>query len=130
MLGMLVLQYLLGMVSNLFVNFPAKNPSIKNPLDSVFTNGPYLLFFHFVIGLAVGILAITLIGLSAVAKKRSLIAISVGGLGSVLLAGESGIEFVLGWYLNNLFSFLMSLGFILAFIAFFVLFWNTNQRKI
>lgn len=130
MLGLLLLQYLLGMASNLFVNFPTENPSVKNPLDSVFVNGTYLLLFHIAVGLALGIVSITLIVLSAIARKRSLILISSIGFVSVLLAGESGIEFVLGWYLNNLFSFLMSSGFILAFIAFFALLWYTNQRKV
>lgn len=129
MLSLLFLQYLLGMAANLFVNFPAETP-VRNPLDSVLTNGPYLVLFHILVGLALGLISITLVILSAIAKKRSLILISIGGLGSILLAGESGIEFVLGWYLNNLFSFLMSLGFILAFLVFFALFWSTSQRQV
>lgn len=129
-LGVLILQYLLGMLSNLFVNFPIATPSIKNPLDNTFTNGPYLVAIHVIVGIALGLLSITLVVLCTVSKKRSLILISIAGLGSILFAGESGIEFVLGWYLNNLLSFMMSVGFILAFLAFFLLLWRTNQKQV
>ena len=127
MICLLFLQYLLGMATNLFVNFPAKIASI-NPLDSVFTNGPYLVLGHIVTGLLLGLLAISQIVSAALAKNRPLVLLSVCGLGTILFAGESGIEFVLGWYSEDLFSFLMSLGFILSFATYFALLWYANQR--
>ena len=114
------------MTTNLFVEFPTKTASI-NPLDSVFTNGPYVLLIHIFTGLALGLLSISALILSMLAKERRLVLLALGGLGAVLFAGESGIEFVLGWYSEDLFSFLMSLGFILSFIVYFSLIWYVRQ---
>ncbi len=115
------------MATNLFVEFPTETASV-NPLDSVFTDGPYPVLFHIIAGLALGVLSISALILSARAKDRALVILAVGGLGAILLAGESGIEFVLGWYSNDVFSFLMSFGFILSFTVYFLLFWFANLR--
>ena len=115
------------MGTNLFVDFPTKIASV-NPLDSVFTNGPYLVLSHIVAGLLLGLLAISAVVLAALAKNRPLVLLSVCGLGTILFAGESGIEFVLGWYSEDLFSFLMSLGFILSFANYFVILWYTQIK--
>ncbi|MDA4111991.1 MAG: hypothetical protein OK439_05590 [Thaumarchaeota archaeon] len=128
-LGLLLLQYILGTATNLFANFPTQTASI-NPLDNVFTNGPTLVLVHFVNGLALGLLSISAVVVSVIVKSKRLILITVCGFGTILFAGESGIEFVLGWYVNNLFSFLMSLGFILSFTAYFVLLWFANPRQL
>ncbi|MGI0090541.1 MAG: hypothetical protein ACREBS_02420 [Nitrososphaerales archaeon] len=111
---MLFIQFFLGMWTNLFAAFPTKSPSV-NPLDSVFANGPYVITAHTLTGLALGILSILVIILSSISRDRRAILLASAGFGSILLAGESGIEFVLGWYSNDLFSFLMALGFILSF---------------
>ncbi len=118
-LFVLFFQFLLGMWSNLFVTFPTQSSSV-NPLDNVFVNGPYVLTAHIVTGLVLGILSIALLALSVIARKKRAIALALGGLGSILLAGESGIEFVLGWYSNNGFSFSMALGFALSFAIYFL----------
>lgn len=129
MLCLLFLQYLLGMITNLFAVSPTQIPSV-NPLDKVFTNGPSLLLFHIVNGLALGLLSISAVIVSTIVKNKRLLLIALSGLGAILFAGESGIEFVLGWYSDDLFSFLMSLGFILSFTAYFVLLWYANQRNL
>ncbi|MFI5421320.1 MAG: hypothetical protein ACHQ1H_10175 [Nitrososphaerales archaeon] len=129
LLFLLILQYFLGMASNLFVNFPLQTASV-NPLDSVFSNGPNLVLIHIVNGLALGLLSISAIIVSAIVRSRRLILISVSGLLAILFAGESGIEFVLGWYSDNLFSFLMSLGFILSFTAYFALLWFADPKRV
>lgn len=126
-IGLLFFQYVLGMGNNLFVDFPSRTVG-ANPLDSTFTSGPYLVAIHILVGIALGLAAIGSLALSALAKSKILTVIAVAGLGSILVAGESGIEFVLGWYSNDLFSFLMSFGFILAFIAYFLLFWYTTKQ--
>lgn len=124
---LLFLQYVLGMATNLFVIFPTETASV-NPLDSVFTHGPSPVLFHIVAGLALGLLSISALILSARTKNRALVTLAAGGLGAILLAGESGIEFVLGWYSNDVFSFLMSFGFILSFTLYFLLFWFATLR--
>jgi hypothetical protein len=123
------LQYLLGMSANLFVAFPGQIASV-NPLDGVFTNGPYLVLLHIVAGLVMGLLSIGTLVLAVRAKSRRLILLALGGLGAILLAGESGIEFVLGWYSDDLFSFLMSFGFILSFVVYFLLLRYADQGNL
>lgn len=126
-IGLLFFQYVLGMGNNLFVEFPSRVAGV-NPLDSALTSGPYLVAFHILVGIALGVAAIAVLTLSALARSRNLAILAMAGLGSILLAGESGIEFVLGWYSDDLFSFLMSLGFVLAFALYFVLFWYARVR--
>lgn len=119
-LTLLFAQFLLGTWTNLFAAFPAPSPSV-NPLDSVFTNGPYILAAHIITGLTLGILSISVLVLSALARNKVAIVLASAGLGSILLAGESGIEFVLGWYANNLLSFSMAVGFALSFAIYFLI---------
>lgn len=126
-IGLLFFQYVLGMSNNLFVEFPSRIAGV-NPLDSAFARGPYLVAFHILVGIALGLAAIAGLTLSALARSRNLVVLALAGLGFILLAGESGIVFVLGWYSDDLFSFLMSLGFILAFAVYFVLFWYAKKQ--
>lgn len=124
---LLLAQYLLGMISNLFVVFPVQSASI-NPLDSLFFSGPYVVLFHLLNGLALGLISIAAVVVSASTRNRRLVAIAFCGLGSILFAGESGIEFILGWYSDDLFSFLMSVGFVLSFLSYFALLWFANEK--
>ncbi len=126
-MGLLFFQYVLGMGNNLFVAFPSRTAGV-NPLDSTFTSGPYLTAIHILVGITLGVAAIGSLALSALARSKILTVIALAGLGSILLAGESGIEFVLDWYSDDLFSFLMSFGFILAFGVYFLLFWYTTKQ--
>lgn len=119
-LVLLFLQFLLGMLSNLFATFPLRTPSV-NPLDTVLLNGPYVVSAHIINGIIVGILSILTIVLSAVARNRRLIFLSCCGFISILFAGESGILFALGWYTNNYLSFSMTIGFALSLAIYFLM---------
>ena len=117
-LALLFVQFLLGMWTNLFAAFPESSPSV-NPLDQVFIQGPYVLAAHIITGIALGIVSISIIVLSALARNKRAVVLACAGLGSILLAGESGIEFVLGWYGNDALSFSMAFGFVLSFVIYF-----------
>ena len=109
---LLFLQLLLGMWDNLFAAFPVPAGSM-NPIDQIFTEGPPLLAAHVVVGLVLGVLSIIgLIG-AAFLKKRRLIALEASALISVLIAGESGIEFVLSGYQEDVYSYTMTVGYAL-----------------
>jgi len=109
---LLFLQLLLGMWTNLFTTFPTPSQSV-NPIDQIFTEGPPLLTLHVVIGLLLGILSIAGLVGAAYIKNRRLIALEACALVSVLVAGESGIEFVLGGYQENVFSYTMTVGYVM-----------------
>ncbi len=98
------------MWANLFANFPTPVQSV-NPIDQIFTEGPPLLSLHVVVGILLGILSITGLVGAAYLKNRRLIALQTVALVSVFIAGESGIEFVLGGYQANLLSYTMTLGY-------------------
>lgn len=129
-IGLLFLQYLLSMTTNLFVQFSTQTAPV-NPPYGAFTNGPYLLLFHIVDGLALGLLSIPALVLSVLSKSRGLILLALSGLGAIVPAGESGIDdFVLGWYPDGLYSFLMSFGFILSFVLDFLLLLYANRTTL
>ncbi len=114
---LLFLQLLLGMWANLFAVFPSPTPPV-NPLDQVFTEGPVLLALHVIVGILLGILAIVGVAAAAYARNRGLIALELGALSSVLIAGESGIEFVLGGYQEDFLSYTMTVGYVLLLIVY------------
>lgn len=94
------------------VRYLPKPDSWVNPLDQVFTGRPALLALHIVVGVALGILSIAGLAAAAAMKDRRLTVLESAALGFVLLAGESGIEFVLGWYQEDLYSCTMTVGFV------------------
>lgn len=109
---LLFVQILLGMWVNLYATFPDPTAGV-NPLDEAFAGGPTLLVLHVLLGITLGILSIIGLVVALAVKDRRLIALEVAALLSVLLAGESGIEFVLGWYQEDLYSYTMTVGFVL-----------------
>jgi len=114
---LLFIQFLLGMWANLFASFPIPVPSV-NPIDQIFTDGPTLLAIHVVVGILLGILSIAGLALAVHTKDRRLILLEVSALASILLAGESGIEFVLSGYQDDILSYTMAVGFILVFLVY------------
>ena len=114
---LLFLQLLLGMWANLFASFPIPLQGV-NPFDQIFTEGPALLVLHVIVGLLLGILAIVGLVASVYARNRGLVVLEAGALVSVLVAGESGIEFVLGGYQEDLFSYTMTVGYVLLLVIY------------
>ncbi len=122
---LLFLQILLGMWVNLFASFPNPTSGV-NPIDLIFNEGPFPLTLHFFVGILLGVLSIALLAAAVVMKDRRFIVLGSAALGSVLLAGESGIEFVLGWYQENIYSYMMTVGFVLL-VAVYV--WAGRQMR-
>jgi hypothetical protein len=105
---LLVVQFILGMLANLFQNIPKVKPYLVfhevGPIALHTANATVILF-----------LAIIFRILSA-KKKRMEVPAGIGGTG-VGVAYLCGILFVNGGQ-NNLYSFVMSLGFVMAIVAF------------
>lgn len=110
-LGLLFVQLPLGMWVNLFAGFPDRTNGV-NPVDLIFSRGPASLALHFAVGFALGVLALAGLVAAVASRDARLVALEAAALGFVLLAGESGIEFVLGWYSEDVYSFTMTLGFV------------------
>lgn len=100
---LLLAQYLLGMVANLFVTIPAHHPG-ANPanyftgsassLGWVIPNGPGWLAAHAAFGLALGLAAIGSLVLTWGRAGRLCTAMSALGLLAIIGAGFNGLSFL------------------------------------
>ena len=110
-LGLLVLQFLLGILASLYQEIP------KGLEKYSVYHQPGFILVHVVNALALVVLSIILL-VKAKRKKLSkkVVSTAVGGLGSIVVAYAAGILFV--ETANDLFSVLMALGFIGAFLPY------------
>lgn len=126
-LAFLILQFVLGMALNLFVTFPniPVGSSDATYFNAIFTT-PFLLE-HFIVGvgLLLGSMWIVIGGLHTKIRKIAIVA-AIGFL-SILAAYIAGFEFLLSGFQNNGFSFIMSIGFVAALIAYYALFSLSNK---
>jgi len=88
---LLLAEYVLGMYVNLYVTVPATDHG--HSLGSAISNGPVILSAHAVIGLLLGLSALAVLVLSVVARRPSVIAISVVGLIALAVASLAGSSF-------------------------------------
>lgn len=124
---LLAAQFLLGMAVNLFVTIPANHPGANPPeyFSGVFQSvewsitspsSPLWLLLHASLGLALVVLSLILLISAIVARKGVWITVAVIGLIGVLGAGFNGGSFLN--YNQDFSSMLMSVGFILAVLAY------------
>ena len=118
LVGLLVVQFILGMASNLFVTIP----KVK----------PYLVFHEFgpiAIHAANGVLIIILavwLRILAGRQKRYIAPAAIGGV-SAAIAFAAGVIFV-NFGQNNIYSFIMAVGFITAFTEYAYIAFRTSKK--
>ena len=106
-LGLLGVQFLLGMAVNLFVHLSPAGAGMAEMMG----NGP-LVGLHMMLGIilaAVGVLGIA----TALPNGRQATACAVVALGGILAAGLGGLAFLMGGQSNGA-SYLMAVGFLVA----------------
>jgi hypothetical protein len=121
-ISLLAVQFITGMIINLFapmnVQPYSSYPFMMGYMMYVFSIIP-LLSFHMMLGIIVGMVSIAMLVISAIKKDNKILILSfVEGL-FVLMAGISGINFVLSGLSNNWLSLIMSIGFIGSLISLF-----------
>lgn len=126
-LALLGLQFLLGMLANLFVTVPANHPG-AHPSDYfsgvaqgiiwALGNAVATLRLHVIVGLLLFLAAIWLLVLAIAARRRGWIVVAAVGLFGIWAAGMNGASFMN--YGFDVSSLLMSLGFLLAAIAYVI----------
>ncbi len=121
-ISLLAVQFITGMIINLFAPMNiqpySSYPFMMGYMMYVFSTIP-LLSFHMMLGIIIGMVSIAMLVISAIKKdNKILILSSVEGL-FVLMAGISGINFVLSGLSNNWLSLIMSIGFIGSLISLF-----------
>jgi hypothetical protein len=130
---LLSLQFLIGMLVNLFVSVPAVHPGanaanyfigVVQGVIWVLTHGTLYLLLHAVIGLLLFLASLILIGLAIAARRRAWVITSILGLLGIMGAGFNGASFMN--YGHNFSSLLMSIGFLLAVISYAIGFYVTR----
>jgi hypothetical protein len=90
-LVLLLAEYVLGMYVNLYVTVPSADHG--HSVGSAISNGPVILSAHAVIGLLLGLSALAVLVLSVIARRPSVIAVSVAGLLALAVASLAGSSF-------------------------------------
>ena len=123
---LLVIQYVLGMISNLEVQFPGSLPN-GNAWGWVWSNS-LIIALHIVNGTLLIVVALVAVILSAVARNTAGIIAAIIGLAMIVFAWLSGAEF-LALAQQNSFSLWMSLGFMAAFVAYILGFYLSRSLR-
>lgn len=113
MIGLLVIQYVLGMATNMFVQFPDTDQA-GQLWD--FVRSQFLTMSHIVVGTLLLVGAIVFVIRAARIHHRSWIASSVVGLIAILAAIFGGTQFITTQI--DAYSLLMALAAIIAFLSY------------
>ncbi len=112
-IGLLVIQFILGMLTNLFVHFPD-----TTHLEELwaFARSQILVDAHIVVAILLLGSAIAFVIRAARAKYHNWIVSSAAGLIGIIIAFMGGVTFTSTQ--NDIYSLVMALGFMTAFIAY------------
>src|SRR5215469_8797081 len=96
MLVLLLIQFSVGIVVNLYVTVPAadRGSGFFGALGKALSNGPAALASHAGLGLLIVLAALALVVRSIIVRHTPTIVLSVLGLLSILAAAANGIRFV------------------------------------
>lgn len=121
LLIILFLQFILGIYTNLYIPVSTKVGGIAfnmgYMMGSIGNYGP-IFMLHMMLGPILVIFSLITFILAIVSKTKAEIIFSSLGLISIDIAGFAGMTFFMGGA-NNIYSFIMALGFIVAFSAYF-----------
>lgn len=135
---LLLAQFLVGMVVNLYVQIPSAHPGtrgatpfsedvpqIEQGLGWALAHGDLNLRIHVVLGLLLGLTALLIIGLAIATRRRARVLISVAGALTIAGASINGVAFLNagGQALNSL---AMSVNFLLALVIYAVTLYRTR----
>jgi len=124
-LALLGLQFLLGMLANLFVSVPTVHPGanaaeyfsgVAEGVIWALGNAVAALRLHVIVGLLLFLAALWLLALAIAARQRGRIVVAAVGLVGIMAAGFNGASFMN--YGHDFSSLLMSLGFLVAAVAY------------
>ncbi len=125
LLALLAAQFLLGMITNLYAPIPTAVPGLHGNFDArlgaaarwALLHGPPELKIHVAVGLATGGCAIALAVLALRTRQRPWRLFALLGLFTSAPAGLAGAAF-LAYHQDNLYSLLMSIGFLGALFCY------------
>lgn len=126
-LALLGLQFLLGMLANLFVTVPTAHPGAHAPeyfsgvaRDVVWSlgNAVAVLRLHVIVGLLLFLAALWLLALAIASRRRGRIIVAAVGLFAIWAAGMNGASFMN--YYEDFSSLIMAIGFLVAAVAYVI----------
>jgi heme A synthase len=126
-LGALVLEFILGMYTALFVAFPDTLAG-GNAWQWSFSNSA-ITVAHIILGTLMVLMALSTLGFGAASKSKTAILTGVLGLVMILIAYLSGSIF-LGNIENDQYSFSMALGFIGAMVVYGLAYYRTRPDSL
>ncbi|MHB8359068.1 MAG: hypothetical protein ACYDCP_06170 [Thermoplasmataceae archaeon] len=125
---LLVIQFIIGMWINLFAVFPSFGSSFfMYGMMRVMFSVPELMV-HMMTGFLMGLISIMIFMILAIGGDYRLSSLSAIASVSILAAGIGGLEFVFSGFGNDVFSFIMSLGFIFTVIAYSLILYLLSSR--
>ncbi len=107
MLGLLAIQFLLGMAVNLYV----KLPSAGGAMTAMMGSGP-LVVIHMMLGMILAVGAVAAVA-AGIAHGRQAVGCAAIALAGILVAGLGGLAFLMDGQSNGA-SYLMAVGFLVA----------------
>ena len=131
---LLAIQFLIGMLVNLYVVVPSDHPGAGAPeyftgvaqaVAWALVNAPLALLLHASVGLLLFLASLLLIGLAIASRSRAWIVTSLLGLLGIMGAGFNGASFM-NYGGLALSSLLMAIGFLLAAISYAIGFYVTR----
>lgn len=121
---LLSVQFIDGMWLNLFVQLP---PNIgPMPMMAMMYYGPVFML-HMVTGFILVLVAFGLVILSF--SNPTTLLLSIVALLSIIVAGINGMLFMFSGFSNNLYSFIMSLGFLFAIVSYFAIIMISSRES-
>jgi lysylphosphatidylglycerol synthetase-like protein (DUF2156 family) len=115
LLSMLGLQFILGMILNLFIKLPKDSNSLTMTIKH---GGGLVLVLHILVAIGLLIGSLILVARSYVVKSRPWIIASIVGALGVIAALTNGLAFI--GNNNDVNSFVMAIGFMVAATAYSV----------
>lgn len=122
---MLALQFLLGMILNLFVQLPTTHPGTSGAYISrslhgfgwaITIGGGIVLFLHVIVAIGLLLASLSLVVRAAATKSGSWLLTSIIGALGVLAALTNGLAFL--GYNSDVNSFVMAVGFMVAAVSY------------
>ncbi|MEM0280074.1 hypothetical protein [Metallosphaera sp.] len=123
-LTLLLIEFILGMWINLFVSLPPGTPNRPPYQETGFMMGTFLGSFggavmaHFMLGVLIALVSFVIMILAFLLGDLKVMMTGVISFLFIVVAGISGLSFMMSGFTNNFYSFLMSVGFILAFSSY------------
>ncbi|MCI0182373.1 hypothetical protein [Sulfoacidibacillus ferrooxidans] len=114
-LALLVIQFILGMVVNLYVQIPSSLPN-GNAMSWTMSHSP-LILMHMIVGTLILVVSIWIMMLSLSFEQKSIMILSIVGFVFIISTWAIGIAFLTSGQ-TNILSLMMSLGFILSTVTY------------